>query len=55
MGGIFETIDEFGESYFPEIFDVLTIDNIRKRKLELCEDGKIRDFIMKKRKFDEIS
>lgn len=43
MKTVLETIDEFGELHFPEIFNVITVDCLRSRKLEIDVDGKIRD------------
>lgn len=45
MKTVLETIDEFGELHFPEIFGVVTIDTVRSRKLEMDVDGKIRDSV----------
>jgi len=58
MKSVLETIDEFGELHFPETFDMVTVDGKRPRKLEICEDGKIRDINSekkKKRKYCNIS
>lgn len=45
MKTVLNTIDEFGELHFPEIFNVVTIDCIRSRKLEMDIGGKIRDAV----------